>query len=283
VRRHPLWTAAALLLVGLVVAGFVAAPYLDPDRQAKIIVAKLDRGESVTLIGATGGPLWSKPLFGSFVVQRPVYDGAHRLFEADEDGLLELAPPGRRDDVRFEAEVHHEDFVAPGPGTAGVFFAYTSAATPRGPEECFCTVSFDDLTAPLKNPADGQPCGRLNVYLYRRLGKATQRFPVGRSTYFEPACIHHRQHWRRLAVEGTAKEFRIFWEGQLLCSVPTTELSQTLLLMRGMPGHEQFDQEASHEFAPSGGLGLFLSHSQASFRSVIVSRLPPTSSEGTDP
>jgi serine/threonine-protein kinase len=289
VRRHPVWTAAALLLVALVVAGFVAAHYLDPDRQAKIIVAKLDRGESVTLIGATGGPLWSKPLFGSFIVQRPVYDGAYRFFEADEDGLLELVPPGRRDDFRFEAEVHHEDFVAPGPGTAGVFFAYTSAATPRGPEECFCTVPFNDLTAPLKNPADGKPCSCVSVYLYRRLNNVTEkvpvteRFPVGHSEFFEPMCIHGGQKWRQLAVEGTAKEFRIFWEGHLLCTVPTTELSAALSMMRSLPGHEKFDREASHEFAPSGGLGLFLSHSQASFRSVIVSRSPPTSSEGTNP
>jgi hypothetical protein len=151
-----------------------------------------------------------------------------------------------------------------------VFFAYTSAATPRGPEECFCTVSFNDRSAPLKNPADAKPCSCVSVYLYRRLNNVTEkvpvteRFPVGHSEFFEPLCIHGGEKWRRLAVEGTAKEFRIFWEGHLLCTVPTTELSQALLMMRSLPGHEQFDQEASHEFAPSGGLGLFLSHSQAS-------------------
>jgi len=272
--RHPLAVAALVLVLLGAAAVPVVGYYRDPDRIPKDNLAQLERHQSVTLIGKTGPPRWSRwpvgedPLFKSS-------DGTFTL-STNQYRLLELMPTLPAGGYRLHADVIHRE--ALGRGEVGLYFAHSKHANESGEEEhTFGTLTFDDWA---KKPAFG-PAGTnagLLKLCCRRCNTATgfyaETFALLRhpfKTGLEDQPPHNE--WRRLALEVRSDRVEVFWEGASVKVVTFDEiaeefgqLNKLLKLTQGMPPLHPV-------FVPQQGLGLFLLNASASFRNVRVDPL----------
>jgi hypothetical protein len=145
VRRHPLRSTAAAVLVLAAVLAPLTVYATDPERQRERIEGELRAGREVLLIPEKGRPPWSQWVTG---------DGSQAAFLAADGsfgvecpkglGMLELVRDPRHPRYRFSAWVHH-DKVFIKEGEVGLYFAYSRHPAPNGVEHCFCTVSLNGL------------------------------------------------------------------------------------------------------------------------------------------
>jgi hypothetical protein len=81
--------------------------------------------------------------------------------------------------------------------------------------------------------------------------------------YFTPIGPKGKTAWRRLRIELTHKALSVFWNGRLEIQVPR----EKVLEYRHLFPDPRYDI-TSLEFAPRGGLGLYIHKSTASVRNV---------------
>ena len=295
-RRHPrLSLAAAVTVLALVVlsAGLIL---FEPDRAARAIEARLERGEAVTLIGDTGEPKWSHWLSGerSARGQRGA-DGTFSVYTPSVS-LLELVRDPHRPRYRLRAQVRHD--TSRDTGAIGLFFCAQRPGSP-GAGFAFLQLTFNDISSPgpqlermtpearrlVLRSLKGRPPNevprapvRLGLCLHaERAGAPPWYHDWSSSTpkLFEPAGFADRP-WRTLVVEVTPAGVSGFWGaerakvGELSFAEAVRGADHVLDFLRQTFPNDVTAQALQPALAPGGSLGLFVSNGTASFRRVVI-------------
>jgi serine/threonine-protein kinase len=281
VRRHALLSAVMILAGFVGGAGFVAYYWLDPDGTRREDQRMLANGQAVTLIGETGPPRYSRLIpFEDMIVMsssttRPF------SFKALDRGRLELLPKVPVQSYRLSAKVRH-DRVIPGangrtPWDTGIYFAHTTS----GSDSFWCELAFADLgdLGDLAHiPGDKVNTSRVGL----KIGHCQHQFNPESDEYQLPAVgTPYRfppvpNEWRTLAVEVTPVSIRVFWgEGDksvLIREITPAELQQ--LAAERLVGVNNQGPKPVFNYAPQGGLGIFVTSGAAAFKQVVIEPLP---------
>jgi serine/threonine-protein kinase len=307
VRRHP-WVSTALVLVGvLAVVLAVVRHYTDPDLPVKRARERLARGETETLIGDSGPPQWGRWILGEGGTgPSRRKDGTYYIHAHDpafQELLQEPLPPR----YWLRAQVNNPDYEF---GTAGVYFAHRRRQTTHGAEHCYflLTINNDvDRTWRLRSNGDRflerraqigavlafspssplsaltalglppQPIPtigevRLSICRTPEPGNSTGSSYVGTmgiSKRFDSTPGKHGNLWHDLAIRVTPEQIEIYRDGECLGTA-----SRSFIIQRAgfvLAANAELDPKA--EFAPEGGLGLYIRQGGASFRQVQVEPL----------
>jgi serine/threonine-protein kinase len=263
VRRHPL--LAALLLCCLAVPNYLFAAYLlSPERALKRALADLRRGEPVTWVGATGDPLYSRPVlpYGHEITGRSE-EGAF-VFGSQTISFLELTPDPQHDHYVFSAEVQRQQIETE--GDVGLYFLYSQHVLGSGPlkRHWYSVVSFND------SPDQDKDWTGLTV-----------------EHHFEPSNNRQTGHpesiplppsplrvWHKMAVEISPDEVQLRWDG----GPPSVVSRRNLEIARDDLYNElQLSPPAiKPPLAPRSPLGLYAFKGSAAFRHVTLKPAPPT-------
>jgi hypothetical protein len=274
VRRH------AILSILIAVMGFAAGTayglfYLsDPNRPLHTIERKLERGESVTLVGEKGMPAWHRGrLFANSVL---IMGGDDKPFSFSTLKFteLELVPAPHAAHYRYSAEVRHDGAI-PGMGQAevGIYFGFNEWG--KGFSWCELTFADQGFTDPkLFDPA---PPPESVVHLKVRSAAGPNfesqyelAHPAVHESFLPDSAVEGgERHWRRLAVEVSSESVVVFWEGKRLAEVPWEELQfPEKLVPPGTPV-----PQPPLTLGPNGGIGLYLSQGEAAYRNVVIEPL----------
>jgi hypothetical protein len=281
--------AGLLVLCGLV--ALLHAWLTAPERSLEDHQAQLASGKAITLIGARGGPVWSRWWMGEHTARALQEQHGTFVVHGWPLTLLELLPGtcGQRH-YRIHAEVRH--LKGGDNGAVGVYFAAGVNRTAKVPVLSFLQVSYDDLhdaTEPYyRLPEDlrklvAKPKGnRVRLAWEHHAGSAENptlnlitRF--AEPELFKPAGIAHAGkpgEWRTIVVEVSPTRVRIFWEGKAVAELNPARVEERS--RQQAQKHRQRDPEnpalsgLSPQLELQGGLGLYLYESYASFRHVRV-------------
>jgi serine/threonine-protein kinase len=269
-RRRPFVSATAVLLLWAAVVVPLVAHRLDPQRAARDNLQRLERGESVTLIGETGGPRWSRWVLGKEVSSEP--EGDVYTIGSGDRHLLELmaAPPARG--YVFSAEVrHNSDFQG---ARVGLYVAYEARESPGGTEHSWAALTFNDHD-PSVPKRGGPPETRAQLYGERCRPPALLGFPAKPTlTVAFPALQPSvpPMPWRPFKIRLTPDDVQVWCAGLTAGPRPLSELRDdfetvnALLKLQGEP-------ELRPGFTPAGGIGLYVYRASASFRRVVIEPL----------
>jgi serine/threonine protein kinase len=281
-RRHAasiaFGVAAAITSVVLVIL-LVSLNKPSPEeqenqRQQQALMAltqDLDLNKKVALIGEQGRAeyfLWrSDKIFGQIA---PAPDGAFSV-QHWEHGLVELLPDPRLQRYRFRAEVRHER-QAHQESRVGIYFAHSDQLVAETVAHFYCNVAFNDLVAMERFDANQRQKGNfvgLQVHRQPPAGRIHHIVDVLEAgDYFAPARpVGALGPWRKVLVEVRPKTIKVFWEGKNIANTARATLMISASSLTVMPDEPL---ATNPQFAPRGGLGLFVSQGVASFRNVTV-------------
>ena len=290
IRRRTLLTAS-LGVCGLGAVGGLAGWMLwNPDAAADDLEQRLARGESVTLLGETGAPAWSKWAFGKEkALADSALDGTFQI-NCWNSALLELLRNPRREHYLFRAEMIHWDDSEDGSGRVGVYFGRQARSGSSGTVHVLVQVQFNDihsqaewtrnlnknrvvtrlpeLPVPKANPLETKVCkySQQSGTVIDDVASVELFQPQGRSN----------QRWRSLAIEVAPTEIRIFWDkdDKPALAASTARIDKTLRIsIAQTQGMNLPTPDVPIAFAPRGGLGLHVTKGAASFRNVTVEPL----------
>jgi serine/threonine-protein kinase len=281
-RRHATLVTALGVLAACALA-FVVLPGRQPpeppaESRLPQLLAELAAGRPVTLLGETGQPAYSRWSVGDEDGRsHAAPDQPFGLSSWQNIALLELLPDPQTERYRFSAEVHHETGDRGAADAAvGIYFGYSKQAAAQGPVDCFAVLSFNDLVA---KGAGAINRLELKARVWRRLasmGSVNHSVGLGLSHRFAPAPAGARAGptWRRLAVEVTPGDLRVFWEGDAVGQVPRSAIRKMMTSFRQQPPGQALGLDVNEvAFAPREALGLFVYRGSASFRSVRIEPL----------
>ena len=271
IRRHPVRLGVGLLAVALAVTATVALWPADPDAPLKQQQERLARGEAVTLIGETGGPVRLRWLGTEAArIPSPNSDGSFTIHTLSV-ALLELLPDPRCERFVFRAEVRQIDDA--GQGWVGLYAMHVRADRPYGIDDAVCNYVFAEF-----HP----PTSWVHLRLQRFLdlpttpgGNQMRQFPVPR-VKTTTVTRNETTQWRRLALDVSPERVCVFWEGTKLYEVPRKEWRPRPFDFQD----EQLTLPLPPEPSVRGGLGLFVYRATASFRRVV---LEPQKVDATTP
>jgi serine/threonine-protein kinase len=286
-RRHPLRSAAVLLMLVLLAAVPIIRHVTDPDRPVEALESRLAAGQSVTLVPEQGRPAWCRMAAGAETSQASLAPDGTFAVHSWGLCLLELMRDPQRDGIRIRAEIRHED--SKQPGEVGVFFGLQELPVAQGNVLSFGHLAFDDIDSveelwrrlPIPEadrppPPEGNPV-QFRPFLYGRRPDGSvreQRLNGSPSTcFFQPTGLHgNPKRWRPIVVEIGPETLRGYWEG----NTPAGESNRT-------DWDRQLQSQLDDDFLPHGkqppglarrgALGLYVSRSTASFRRVVVEPL----------
>jgi serine/threonine protein kinase len=283
-QRHPRASVSVILAFLVPLVGLPVWYYrLEPRKPIWEFERQLRRGETVTLIGETGGPRWSRWGIQAGVSNLSrLQDGTFSVFGQD-DTLLTLLPDPQRS-YRFGAEVRHERQTSN--GAVGLSFLHSVHDLPYGKEHFFCVLTFNDLEAALPDPITGEMSSPLEfkvvrVTEFRRDGVSEagpDKIAYVFRRLFVPAWREcpGKYPWRRLAVEVRPTGVDLYWEEEHLAHIPhDTILTHCKDTKEELVGGRFVDPlpDLHPTFSPRDALGLFVCRGQASFRRVEVKPL----------
>jgi predicted Ser/Thr protein kinase len=279
-RRPPIRKVAAAFLVGfsavIGVIAFLTIQAFFPSPTREEVQAKqreqqwqendnaLAAGQRVQIVDLTGQPpkyRWITE--GDMQRAFAAPDGTFSV-ECWELGLLELLPDPKHSHYRFSAEVRHEEYSRE-EGQVGLYFAYSRSDIPRGVTHYFCELAFNDLIDYTRIPKfEGYNQLRLSAVRYppraRRQCVLTPITPA--------VALSAPKPWRKLAVEMSPQEIRVFWEEKCTGKLSRDEL-KTYVSSSPIVNADN----VKPEFAPNSPLGLYVYCGMASFRHIIVEPL----------
>jgi serine/threonine protein kinase len=273
-RRRPLLAASLILLIGAVVAfGVVALSPADPDQALHDMQAELEQSKTVTLIGETGKPKWSRWAVGD--------DDARVVSSQDEVftihsprvALLELLPDPRVGSYRLSALIRQRHVVG---GDVGLYFGHCRMDTGKAVLHWVCPWKFGDRPA-----VGGEPAFIwLKLQCVEAPGLQEDAFH-GNQSFLDHKDSGRFGDWRHLALEVTPTEMRVSWEGKNITK-PKNETIRVQPMLADF--REQYGADLKklgfppdHADPPIGGragLGLYVNQCTASFRNVVIEPLP---------
>jgi tRNA A-37 threonylcarbamoyl transferase component Bud32 len=225
-----------------------------------VATGKFTRQPEMVLIGDDGKPqgvLWMLGEEGSQT--SAVGGGEGFLVRCPKTGIVELLAVPPWPSYRFEAQVRHDvDF---GLGAVGLCYAFEQAQAGNDIHRRYAKLQSAE-----HEPRFCIVQGKLKCTLHTPQGLSSDASsPLGLRDQ-DPG---RPGAWRQLAVEVTAASIRTFWEGTLL-----HEVTREQWLEKAQSLSDKFPALPPPQYPPSGALGLFIDRSQASFRHVVVTRLP---------
>ncbi len=283
-RRHPLRTASAVLvLLALLTAGLMRH-FSNPDRPLWQEQQRLRRGEAVEVIGSSGKPGWSRWRMGE----------QHALTVVEADGvfvvegwpltLIQLLPDTcGHTRYRIHAEMRH--LRGGQNGAIGLYFAGTAQGTGEKPVFSYLQVSyndlFDDLDQYNRLPAAVRsqipaPRGNRVQFMVRCVAEGEPPRVNAYCTFLEPQLFKPAGHpgqrgdWRTIRIDVSPSRVRITWDNQVGGERSPERLEKGFAgLLKAKP-----DNPALAGLVPAlnlqGELGLYLYESSAAFRNVRV-------------
>src|SRR5579883_3108907 len=273
IRRNPAtFTAIGVLIVLIVLLS--SLPYLlDPQRKVERFQTRLRRGETVTLIGQTGGPAWSRwPLRPGALVTAGAGGNVFTI-SAHDAALLQLLEDPQRS-YRLTAQVRHDD--GSRDSEVGLFFLHSEHDIASGRHHCFCTLTYNDHEA--LHPQAGQLSSLVSCKVCRAHVPTSGDQGNLAGEFFTPAALINPTEtpWRELAVEARSDEISVFWQGQCFAQLSRARIIAQFQVPKlrwsnGKPVDLYPDLQPT--FGPRGALGLYVSNGKASFRHVVVQPL----------
>jgi serine/threonine-protein kinase len=277
VRKRPVLSVTALVLVLALLALPIVLHLTDPERPLKQTQRKLAAGESVTLIGETGAPGHYRWAAGESKAKVSIDSDGSFTVHTLETALLELVPDFPGWGYRLSAEVRHDDGIDA--SIVGLYCARSQYDLPRGVQHYFMQLVFADwgeLASDQGKPKAGalkQPAGHLTLDLrhYSEVGPGAgaNRSSSGLVDHpFEPQI--KPSPWRPLAVVVTPDQVAVEWDGGKVRALKRAELAGRMrFFARRGPDLGGIEPP----FAPGGGLGLYVHRGSASFRNVVIEPL----------
>lgn len=271
--RRPLLRAALGLLV---VSAFVVSATLhwsDPERPLKNLERRLSRGETVTVIGASGPPLWFQWSLRPGIVVPDAAEDAFTLSALDPALLMLLRDP--QGSYRFSAEVQQTDMSRS--ADVGLYFAYSRHHTNRGEQHCFCTLTFNDWL-PRLDPQTQTRRSRVEWNMWRSQKEYVSSRILSQKDFIPATqALPGVFPWRSLAVEVRLDGFEVFWEGQSFAFLPCENMGNEFRLLNRIRDGDRmvgFSPDLHPAFSPHDSLGLYVGRGTAGYRHVVVQPLP---------
>jgi hypothetical protein len=278
-------TAAFVLLSGVGLAlAFVARLGKPPDPTPPVaeIEAALRRGETVTLIGASGPPKYQRWVIGTGQISDAPANQP-LLVECRESGMLELTPDSYNNRFRLTAEFKQDASVA-GDSSAGIYFSHKIGPPgPGGSADRVLVLRFqDDMIHNTPVFRIGDPAN-LYDFLVLQTGDIPFDFRGGSlARYIVQETKKHERPWRKVVAEVAPDTIRAYWrnpDGSMQPFVPEVVRAEVLrkrgaqdlipLLKQSYPGIEF----KGLEYSSRGGVGLYLRDSRVFFRNVVLEPL----------
>jgi serine/threonine-protein kinase len=285
VRRHPIASTVAIVLIVALAGGLAAQHLRNPDRELWDMQRTLARGEPVTLIGDKGRPRWLRWQTGEAGTGINFRDGSFYI-QTTEDTLLELMPDPQVERYLFRAEIKHDSDLSH-VGDLGLYFSHEKLHGPKGIADSFLALSFSDgrNTFKVSKDAKGQVYRRAALrYRYYReplvdfgLNVKPPIIKPGQGAlidYLPPGPDADPAPWRPLAVEVTPERVRVYWNYQLFADMTRADIETCANASLSDPDIADETKDLSFRFNPRGGLGLYVARSTASFRLVAIEPLP---------
>jgi serine/threonine-protein kinase len=288
VRRRPLRWSTALLLVVVGVAAFAVVPRLDPDYAVRSTILPLVAGgESVTLVGKTEAPKWSRwRLPGFFYPSDP--NDPPLAIGSESLSLLELLPTVPRDSFRLRGEVR---FASPGRRTAGLYIAYASLHPGTHSFLSLCgsfdgkpgepgrvrallrhVAPLEPRTAPEHLAVHPRPTVKAANGDGRKPENAEDRPHGAEARIGEKELPFPAEGWRLLQIEVNEKEIVSFVDGALVGKLPHERRRSSAVPPLTRAGMSALP----YDFSPRGGVGLVVDGARANFRNVVIEPLNPS-------
>jgi hypothetical protein len=227
-------------------------------------LARLARGEPVTVVGATGPPDFYRVAlhYGDEIIGRSD-DGAF-VFGSETIGLLELFPDPQHEHYLLSFEVRRENIMAL--GDVGVYLLHSSYELARDQMKghWYWVVSFNDSPESHKNS------------LSLRFEHHYQR-SENRNTYSPGQAITYARTpdrvWHKVEVEVSGAEVRVEWDGQPI-TVSWRKLDEAGdYLLSKITGAQR------SLLSPRSPLGLYAHRGSAAFRNVVLKPLLPAAGQ----
>ncbi len=274
--------AALVLLSGVGVALALVA------RQGKPPVAEIEaalrRGETVTLIGASGPPKYQRWVVGTGDTS-DAQPNQPLVVQCGKSGMLELAPDSHNDRFRLTAEFKQDASLSP-ESSAGIYFSHKiGPAGPGGSVDRVVVLRFqDDMVHgtpvfPIGDPVelfDFLVLRNENTPLEFRGGSLATRMVQEKKTGERP--------WRKVVAEVAPDTIQAYWrnpDGSMqpirAAEIPADVLHKNEagvhipLLKQSYPGIEF----TGLGYSPRGGVGLYLRDCRAFFKNVVLVPLAP--------
>jgi serine/threonine-protein kinase len=256
----------------------------DPDRMLRQQQAELARGQAVSLIGKTGPPKWYRWSAGEARAKLTLAADDTTSVQSLGTSLVELLPDPGSDRYRITGQVRHDQ--SDSSGEVGLYLAHRTHPIDRRKYQLFLQVAFNavrstaaDVRArlpiefrPKKTPINNTVKLRPHILAESAEGLAfnsSLHSIVGSG--IRPLGEENGQ-WQNLEVIVTPEELTVSWNGEAF-SAKVAELQEYL-------DHDLGDSAAVGPGAPPemlrpridlrGGLGLYVVHGRASFRSFSI-------------
>jgi serine/threonine protein kinase len=252
----------------------------ENNRQQQALTAltqDLDVGKKVTLIGERGRPGYFR--WVTDANPGKILSGEDGQFSVQnwEYGLVELLPDPRLQRYCFRAEVRHEGRWY-NESRVGIYFAHSEHPDGEAVAHFHCNVTFNDLVeeGPQDNANGNHKVNNVGLQVHRQspAGLAPDKALVpDAQAPFKPARppLGALGPWRSIAVQVRPEAIKVFWEGDCIATTPRAPLMVNARRLIARPNQPL--PANSPQFAPRGGLGLYVSMGVASFRNVIVEPL----------
>jgi serine/threonine-protein kinase len=269
-RRHPRRLAGAAAILGGVVLALMAWLWLDPERPRRQSEAALGRGQTVVLVGDTGGPRWSRWRSGQETSALHASPAGPLTLHSLTEGLLELVPDPRLEHYWLRARVRH----AQTPGArVGLYFAHRLYPTSVGDVHFFGALAFEGL--PAAEPRRGPASAELQPHLLWSVGRGSDlSYRCGGLSLRPLPSPAGGDGWHDLAVEVSPEGVRGFCDGRDVGLLPAAAFAgRAREMLRGQAGNTAaatLVRELSLDFAPRGSLGLYVDRGSASFCNVLL-------------
>jgi serine/threonine protein kinase len=268
-RRRPRLIAAVFLAVLVALAGWAANLWTDPNRAIDRIEAGLAQGKPQTLIGATGKPAWSVSAVGGKPPSLALLQDGALQVSTFSLALVELMRDPQVANYRLRGEVRHDETRSA--GEVGLFVGHRKHETHAGMAHSFMNLSFNDAA----NAEIQNVWLQSHFYLERDQFLGRERIVGGPARQLNPAGFG-RGTFRRIAIEVRPRAVRAFWEDTLIGEWVLEHFAGDNRRAQKR-GRKRFPDDPltqlPPEFAPRGGLGLFVKVGSASFRRVVLEPL----------
>jgi hypothetical protein len=226
------------------------------------IERRLQKGETVTLLGKAGRPRWYR--WRTERSRHPLLGRPYVLsLDSHDRCLLELLPKVRCSAYHFEAQVQQVRSVS---GCVGIFFLADERPFPGGMEQRFASFVFaaEGIQGP---PKKGMV--RVNLTHYREAGPAIGQEHAQLRIPFRPPATGPAGTWHTLGVTVRPDGFRAFWDGEEVLDAPRARWWPWVQKWWAGPSVGRPGSRPP-PFESRGALGLYVEASQAEFRNVTI-------------
>jgi serine/threonine-protein kinase len=296
VKKHPAVAAATAAVCLLVLAGpalpwhrlvgGVPAPQVgvrspDPDRELRLIEARLAAGQPAELIGETGPPRWPGEWVSGEAALGPseANDGTVG-FQTMRHSMLQLLRDPQQERYRFSCELRH--VWAQGGGVVGLFVGHDLAPGVNGEEaHRAVVVAFNDSSPPDPPVNNHGLVTCSDVLLVRRPQEQFHKSSINiGGLWFDPRRGQSGP-WRRIVIDVSPERVTVRWRAdagsfsEVVTWAPAPGGGDTLPHWKFLARNYPDAGVTVPDWHPRRPLGVWAHNSTVSIRNCVVKPLPP--------